>query len=336
MRLNIVIVKNRAMGDAIIGLGAVQYMRQLFPSAHISYMVPAWVRPIFSHVQTAAHQVIPVNLSSLDGFFETWNSLLQCRPDAVHELFQSGRTSKFLKLFSSLRPIHNTFHNHHHKGPGIVIDQGVIAPIIQRDLDGIYSHYGKDQLGPRPHFLNYIPVMKSLSPLTPHRRIILGAVATRQTKMWPLHSLVEFGQLALQQNLANEVVVPLSASLADQKIAEQIKLLDKKSMLKIIILPLEQLPNYFASSMLYVGNDTGLKHLAVACGIKTITLFGPEPPLEWHPYRNDRHPYFYKEPLECRTRTAHYCGLSQCDSMICLNEFTPLQVLKKSQILLES
>jgi ADP-heptose:LPS heptosyltransferase len=37
----------------------------------------------------------------------------------------------------------------------------------------------------------------------------------------------------------------------------------------------------------FIGNDSGLRHIAAAFGIKTITLFGTENPVEWHPYREE-------------------------------------------------
>ena len=74
-----------------------------------------------------------------------------------------------------------------------------------------------------------------------------------------------------------------------------------------------------AEANVYIGNDTGLKHLAIALGLKTYTFFGPEPPNEWHPYDQNSHPFFYIEDLECRTQNAHYCGLSECNSMICMD-----------------
>ena len=101
--------------------------------------------------------------------------------------------------------------------------------------------------------------------------------------------------------------------------------------IQVIEESLENLPTALSGSQYYIGNDTGIKHLCVALKIPTLTLFGPEPPLEWHPYNPDDHPYLYKEPLACRTVKTHYCGLSSCESMVCLNEFTPIEVLKRFQ-----
>ena len=83
--------------------------------------------------------------------------------------------------------------------------------------------------------------------------------------------------------------------------------------IKIEHIGLDELPQFFSESLLYIGNDTGLKHLAVATGIPTITMFGPEPIREWHPYEKVKNFPFYIENLTCRTRTHHYCGLTICD-----------------------
>jgi ADP-heptose:LPS heptosyltransferase len=56
----------------------------------------------------------------------------------------------------------------------------------------------------------------------------------------------------------------------------------------------------------------------VALGVKTITLFGPENPFEWHPYAKDEHPIAYVENLPCRKSLApglpEWCAIRECVS----------------------
>jgi ADP-heptose:LPS heptosyltransferase len=47
-------------------------------------------------------------------------------------------------------------------------------------------------------------------------------------------------------------------------------------------LRLEELPGVLSHLAVLVTIDSGLKHLAVALGTPTVTLFGPTSPLEWH------------------------------------------------------
>jgi ADP-heptose:LPS heptosyltransferase len=43
------------------------------------------------------------------------------------------------------------------------------------------------------------------------------------------------------------------------------------------------LVHIFARSCLYVGNDSGISHLAAACGAPSVVLFGPSDPVVWKP-----------------------------------------------------
>tara|TARA_R110000868_G_scaffold237486_3_gene492033 strand:- start:1958 stop:2857 length:900 start_codon:yes stop_codon:yes gene_type:complete len=292
-----------------MGLSSVQYLKSIHPTWKITYAVPAWVYPLYRDVQTGADQIIPIG-----GALDFFSKLLDLKPDGIHEMHQSGSSAKVLSLYSRLKNIPYTFHNHHSQEASKILDQGKPKAAIQRDLDGVYAFWGK---GERPDHLNFPPVIKVAGDKK--KRIILGVVATRETKMWPLEFYRELASKLLAKGF--EVAIPLGP--ADHSIEAALQ------NLPIIKLPLHKLPKDFSESALYVGNDTGIKHLAVAVGLPTLTFYGPENPSEWHPYDEQAHPYFFKEGLECRTRTSHYCALASCDSMICLNQFGPEMVYQK-------
>jgi ADP-heptose:LPS heptosyltransferase len=46
---------------------------------------------------------------------------------------------------------------------------------------------------------------------------------------------------------------------------------------------LADLANWIAGARLYIGNDSGITHLAAAAGIPTLALFGPASPQTWTP-----------------------------------------------------
>jgi heptosyltransferase-2 len=313
----LLVAKNRALGDAVMGLATIQYLKSLYPETQIAYAVPAWVAPLFSNVEIAADQIIPLNLGGLKGWMATAKKIHQFRPQAIFELFQSGRGKKFFSLYTSLTRTKYVAHDHHKKAGGPVFDQGVIKAVLQRDLDGAWSFFG--DLSALPNHLDFAPQM-TVANIQKKKRLIIGVVATRATKMWELKNYTDLAKKMSDY----EIAIPLSTSAVDREIERQLIALGAKDL--IVHLSLTDLPRFFAESSAYVGNDTGLKHIAVATGLPTLTLFGPEPPNEWHPYKTDRHHFLYREGLECRTREAHYCGLATCESMICLNQFTPEQV----------
>jgi heptosyltransferase II len=325
----IFLVKNRALGDSVMGLSSVSYLRKLYPQANIIYAVPQWVGPLYKKAQTDADEIYPFSMKGAKDLWKILWDLKKRKVTHIHEMHQSGRGAKFFKIIAFFLGIPYTFHNHHLKSGTKVLDQGVIKPLIQRDLDGVHSFFGS---GVAPTYLEFPPVLE-VEKKKKLARVILGVVATRKTKMWPLENYVQLARLITIKYPEADIVIPLSKGNDDLKIKSELEVLGLPEKAKIQHIPLQELPEFFSESSVYIGNDTGLKHIAVATGLKSYTLFGPEPANEWHPYDHKIHPYFYKEGLACRTRTHHYCGLSVCDlekdNMQCLKIFTPEIVLSE-------
>ncbi len=327
------VVKNRALGDAIIGLGSLQYLRQLFPDAKLFYSIPEWTTPLFHNEPNL--QIIPLKLDSLSAWWSYYLNLKKLGPfDLIIELNQNGRTGKFFKFFSFTQNVPYGYHNHHRKDKTIILDQGMTKANLQRDLDGVYSvlkHYNFLKDSRVPNYLDFTPQMQ-VEATSKKNKIILGLVATRETKMWPVDHYIKLIDLIDKQY---EFIIPLSNSELDQKIENKLKSFPPKSNVSILKIPLKDLPKHFSEAKLYIGNDTGIKHLAIALNIPTISFFGPEEPLEWHPYDIKKHPYFFIEKLTCRTQISHYCPLNTCDSMICLNDISPEKVFVEVEKILQ-
>lgn len=65
-------------------------------------------------------------------------------------------------------------------------------------------------------------------------------------------------------------------------------------------LKLEEMIYLLGGSSLFISPDTGPMHLAVALGIKTLTLFGPSDIKKYAPYGNGpRHIVAQPESMEC-------------------------------------
>lgn len=76
---------------------------------------------------------------------------------------------------------------------------------------------------------------------------------------------------------------------------------------------------------LVVGNDTGTMHLAAACGVPTLTLFGPTDPRKWNPLTSTA---VFLEDLPCRP--CYYLGsMPACAHFDCLRKLPPALVAEK-------
>jgi ADP-heptose:LPS heptosyltransferase len=73
---------------------------------------------------------------------------------------------------------------------------------------------------------------------------------------------------------------------------------------------------------LVFGNDTGTLHVAAACGVPTVALFGPTPPEKWKPLTAEA---LWVDGLACRP--CYYLGaMPECDHYSCLRKLRPERV----------
>jgi heptosyltransferase-3 len=83
----------------------------------------------------------------------------------------------------------------------------------------------------------------------------------------------------------------------------------------------------------WVGNDSGPKHVAVALGVPTVTVFGPTHPGTWHPPAG---PHLLVEAagLDCLHCNANHCPLPGDRHMRCMRDVTEERVIEAARALL--
>ncbi|MGB0454545.1 MAG: glycosyltransferase family 9 protein [Bacteriovoracaceae bacterium] len=316
------------MGDSVFGLSSVQYIKSQFPEAKVTYAIPKWIVPLYQNLKSAVDNFYELDLKGVSGQLHFYYFLMKKKFDLVIELHESARSTRILKFASLVGSFPYESHNHHldrFSGTG-VFDQGIRKSIIQRDLDGVYSallKYGRKDLD-YGEYLDYGP---SLSlELEKQNQVTLGIVATRVEKKWPISSYVELTKKLFEYNPDLKVVIPVSKGTDDQNQKKEFLNLLNDKRVEFIEKGLAEVPKTLSQSKLYIGNDTGLKHISAALGVKTVTIFGPEEPLEWHPYDYYAHPFFWVYGSDVRSTPAPCSLLQQFDRSIDISDIKPEEV----------
>lgn len=122
-------------------------------------------------------------------------------------------------------------------------------------------------------------------------------------KAWPAD---RFGRLARMLREAGVTVVVLWGP-AEKESAERVVEESAGAARIAPALALDQLPGALSAFRAVVTIDSGLKHLAVAVGVPTVTLFGPTSPSEWHvAAAHDRYLYAQRPCSPCRLLECPY------------------------------
>ncbi|HKW52012.1 MAG TPA: glycosyltransferase family 9 protein [Candidatus Eisenbacteria bacterium] len=77
---------------------------------------------------------------------------------------------------------------------------------------------------------------------------------------------------------------------------------------------------------LWIGNDSGPKHVAVALGVPTVTIFGPTHPTTWQP-PDGAHSAIEVEGLDCLHCNANVCPLAGERHMRCMRDLPAERVV---------
>ena len=337
----ILAIKLRALGDTVLLTASLDALKKAYPEAQIDVVVSKPWAPLLEN-HPAVSRVFPYErrnhaASRAKAIARLALSLRRTHYDAAIN-FHASPSSSTLALASGARVRSIHFHGHRDKNrysTVVVPGKGVLKPNIERDLDAIRALGLDIPKGALPRvYLRHEEIATAQSRLQrlglPGPILGLGLGASRPTKSWPIE---RFALLAVEWirktgGSAMAFCSPEELSInreflraADDLLSSQIKdTVDRAEMRTRIFcegdLDLRSLGSIQSLLSVFVGNDSGPRHLALAVGTPTVTIFGPEDPFEWHPYPQDQHPYLYVEGLPCR-RDAEpgmppWCGLHVC------------------------
>lgn len=141
-------------------------------------------------------------------------------------------------------------------------------------------------------------------------------------KCWPVDS---FAWLCLKLNNWLSIKICLIGGPADEQAFNSLKQrLNGLSPILFKDLPLGTLAAFLSHCDLYLGNDSGVTHLAAALGVPTIALFGPTDPRVWAPLG----PKVFVLQSKATCSPCNQEKRNNCLEPICMSSISPEHVLK--------
>ncbi len=337
----ILAIKLRALGDTILTTAPLIELSRTFPQAEIHFLMPQeWSSLLegFPGIQKLwKYERSHLKIARARAMARLAHALRQEKYDCVIN-FHASPSSSLLAYATGAKTRAIHFHGHHHRDRLTTVKipgKGTLKPIIERDMDtlralGIHVPAGRLPTLPlqESEIRHASETLTRLGLSSPLLAMSLGA--SRETKQWPLQRFVDLAiewikkeqgsvlvftgpqEETLQRNFLTALDEQLTSTLATPTERSEIR----KRIGTLHALPLRKLAALFSLASVWVGSDSGPKHLAVAVKTPTVTFFGPEDPFEWHPYPLDMHPYFFRKELTCR-RDADpgmppWCRLNEC------------------------
>ena len=343
---SILVIQLRALGDTVLLTAPLLELIQRYPESKIDVIVS---RPYHSLLDgfPGIREVIPYErqkraVARTRAIARLGYQLRKKHYDWVIN-FHASPSSALLAFATGakIRSIH--FHDHHQKNrysTVIIPGKGTLKPIIERHMDTLRGLGLSISTGRLPELLLSQTERREAQAWVQKEKLnfpVLGIslAASRPSKRWPEASFVSLIQKWMRERDSSVVIF---YGPNESETVDHLKhLLNKVQVNQVVFapaLPLRLLSSVLSQMSVLVTADTGLKHMAVAVGTPTLTLFGPEHPFEWHPYPLDVHPYLMIENLACRKDAAPgmppWCALTTCviENQKCMKLITVDEVFK--------
>ena len=306
--MEILLLHPGGLGDIILSLPAIALLRERSPAARIS------IAGNIDHLAplTAGYAERAIALSTLplhrlytpnplpDGDVRFWKSF-----DRVVSWTGSGDSDFTRKL----RDIH----------PDVIIASWRPAPAEARHVSRLFVDSLRLGIPPEtevePAQIHLSSTLRDAGTewLGTHgwsardSLIAIHPGAGSKTKRWPLANFVCLAQRLMRQKKSRLLIIegPAESELG----REVAKALSPAKVILVESVTLSLLAAILERCIAFVGNDSGLAHLAAGLGVPSVVLFGPTLPKHWAPL--GRHVVALRDPRGCNAcitgRGDHTC-----------------------------
>lgn len=319
----ILVSRLRFMGDIILTTPLLRALGEAFPDAKITYLAET---PYISLLENHpfVHEMIPFDFKGLNqmnafeqarAHFQFIQALRHPKFDLAFDLFGNPRSALQVWLSGARYRIGGDF-----PGRGKLYNQRISYQNLR--LNAIQFHLKTlEPLGIRPQnpvteifttpaedrradeFLK----SRGINPAQPIIGIHPGA--TWPAKMW-------FGERfsGLIRRIQTELKLPVVLTHGPGEESRITKICQslEQDVATTGVLALRELAAVLKKFTVYVSNDCGPLHLAVAVGTQTLGIFGPGEPDIWFPYDPARGHRFLHKPQPCWPCHKDFCETRDC------------------------
>ncbi|MDB5047659.1 MAG: lipopolysaccharide heptosyltransferase [Fibrobacteres bacterium] len=338
-RQRVLVCKWCCMGDAIVSLYAIREFKRRHPEIVLDMLVSSRIAEVYRRApEIRGVHVLPITGRRL--ILELLNPGLWSRLAALLIRLRRNRYSQFidLELYRGTGPVLKRL-------IGIPYSRGfqvegalpkyhdfeVPLPRHMPEWQCFYRVLGMEIPGSLPDALYPKAIESGPEPVAKGRRIgvVFGSSFNWPQKKWPWEKYAEL--ITLMSPEGHEFI--LLGAPDEKEEGGRIAAMAKGKVKDITgTLDFQALQREVAACDLVVGNDTGTMHLAAACDVPTVTLFGPTDPGKWNPLTST--PVFL-EDVPCRP--CYYLGsMPPCSHFSCLRKMEPALVADKIRRVLAS
>ncbi|CAN5607423.1 glycosyltransferase family 9 protein [soil metagenome] len=296
----ILVIRLRSIGDTVLATPSLIALRRFLPDTQIDILLEDWVAPVLEGFD-AVDNILTLGKDAKSRL-KTARKIRQNKYDAVFNL-HGGTTSTFFSQasgaphrigFSTYR--YSFLYNHRLPSPVDFWNIKILHSAEQQlALLGFVGVPVKDK--PKSRL-----AVNSNYKLQITNYALLHPVAAFDTKQWATENFARVAEFLHEKKL--QIV-----AVATKKERDVLEKLQKFSNVPVTIfddLTLPEITALAARAELFVGNDSGIAHIAAAVQTPSVVIFGSSNRDHWRPWTDAPNEIVY-ESLPCQPCAGHFC-----------------------------
>ncbi|MCA1591752.1 MAG: glycosyltransferase family 9 protein [Acidobacteria bacterium] len=327
----VLVVRLRSIGDTVLATPSLFALRRFLPGARIDVLLEDWVAPLLEG-STDVDRIITVRRKSSASRLAVARRLRAARYDVAFNL-HGGSTAALLMRASGAKHrvgyesyAYASLHNH-------------IAPPSAELWRRERTHSAEQQLA----LLGWTGVPVSDRPATRlcvtaesaervARRLRAAGVdemeafalvhpaAAFDSKTWAASNFARVAEHLAARGLATVAV----AAPGEEGVTGELKENSRARVVAFTDLSLPELTALAARARLFVGNDSGIAHIAAARRVPSVVVFGSSNVAHWRPW-TDAPSEVVREEMPCAPCAGYTCaefGVAQCIRRVSVERMT--------------
>jgi len=309
----VLVVRLRSIGDTVLTTPSLYAIKRFVPHARVDVLLEDWVAPVLEGFEYVDN-IVTLKRGSTAARAVVARHIRSTRYDVAYNL-HGGTTATLLTRASGAR--HRVGYSsyqygrlHNHLAPSSAVLWGrdkthsVEQQLALLGWTGVpVTDRPATRLAVTDRAVTSISATLRAAGLEEKTPLaVIHPTAAFDTKQWATD---RFARVAESLASRGFVVVAITAS-TEVPVADKLKHLTKTPVVALTDLSLPEVTALLARARLFVGNDSGIAHMAAAVGAPSVVIFGSSNTAHWRPWAKAPAEVVVEE-LDCQPCHGYFC-----------------------------
>jgi lipopolysaccharide heptosyltransferase II len=298
----VLVVRLRSIGDTVLSTPSLIALRRFLPDAQIDILLEDWVAPVLEGFE-AVDNVLTVGKTAQSRLKTAWQ-IRRNKYDVAFNLHGGTTGTFFVRASGAKHRVgfasyqYSFLYNH-------------LAPLPQEFWTQEKAHSAEQQLAllgavgipvadkPKTQLAipEKSPIRSSKFPFA-----LIHPAAAFATKQWSAENFAEIAEYLVQKGLQVVAIGTKNESATIDKLIQN----SKVPIQSYDRLTLPQVINLASRAKIFVGNDSGIAHIAAAVKTPSVVIFGSSNRAHWSPWTDAPNEMVYEE-FNCQPCPGYVC-----------------------------